>query len=50
MFFGDTPPKRILGGVFLESRFSTDFSAPRRVWKKLSNKKKVVNVVDGEGA
>jgi hypothetical protein len=33
----------------LECRFSTDFSAPRRVWTKLLNNKKVVNVVAGEG-
>lgn len=38
------------GGVFLESHFSAVFSAPRSVFQKLSNNKKVVNVVDAGGS
>ena len=44
-----TPAATFFAAVFWEYRFSTDSSAPRRVWKKLLNNKKVVNVVAGEG-
>lgn len=42
-------PAQIIAVAFLEVPFSTDFSAPRCVWKKLFDNKKVVIVVDGKG-
>ena len=55
-WWGDPfPRKAYLAGrlfsppYFWKSLFRDRISAPRRVWKKLLNKKKVVIVVDGEG-
>jgi len=42
-------PVTFIAAVFLGVPFFHGCFSPQRVWKQLSNKKKVVIVVDGEG-